>query len=104
MRCRRSITPLLCVCIDTVEKLAPYLEDNALSELLSARIRADKKLSTPFFSGLAPFLKRKNGGDEDRSPSILKEATAEISKVAAKVLGLKPTEGTSAYVATGNSA
>jgi hypothetical protein len=104
MRCRKSITPLLCVCIDTIEKLSPYLEDTALSDLLSARLRADKKLSSPFFSGLGPFLKRKNGGDEDRRPSILKEATAEVSKVAAKVLGLKPTEGAMANAGAGKSA
>jgi len=101
---RKSITSLLCVCVNTVEKLSPYLGDTALCELLSVLLRGDKKLSSPFFSELGPFLRRKNGGGEDRRPSMLKEGTTEVGKVAAKVLGLKPTEGTMASTGADNLA
>jgi hypothetical protein len=92
VRYRKSITPLLCMCVDSLEKLSPYLEDTRLSELLSVRLRGDKKLSTQFFDPLGPYLKQKNSGKEDRRPTILKDATFDVSRAAAEAFGLRTEE------------
>jgi hypothetical protein len=92
VRYRKSITPLLCMCVDSLEKLSPYLDDTRLSDLLSVRLRGDKKLSTQFFDPLGPYLKHKNSGKADRRPTILKDATFDVSKAAAEAFGLRPEE------------
>jgi len=89
-RYARSITPLLCICADTLEKLSPYLVDTRLSEVLSVRLRGDKKLSSPFFADVAPYMRRRDAGKPDRQPTVLKEATFAVTRAAADALGLKP--------------
>jgi hypothetical protein len=92
VRYQRSITPLLCICVDTLEKLSPYLEDTSLSEFFSSRLRGDKKLSAPFFASLQIVLDRKNRGQGDRQPTILRDATYAVIKGAADFLHLTPPE------------
>jgi hypothetical protein len=88
VRYRKSVTSLICICADSLEKLSPYLHDTRLSDLLSVRLRGDKKLSTQFFTHVGPYLKKKNGGKEVRQPTILKDATFDVVKAAAELLAL----------------
>jgi hypothetical protein len=90
VRYRTSITPLVCICVDSLEKLSPYLGDTALSEFFCSRIRADKKLSAPFFASLGPILEKKNRGQGDRQPTILRDATYAVTRRAAEFLRLLP--------------
>src|ERR1700722_5229179 len=90
VRYRKSITSLICICADSLEKLSPYLHDTRLSDILSVRLRSDKKLSNQFFTQVGPYLKKKNGGKEERQPTILKDATFDVVREAAEVLGLLP--------------
>ncbi len=90
IRYRKSITSLICMCVDSLEKLSPYLIDTALSDLLSVRLRGDKKLSTPFFADIGQYLKKKDGGKQARRPTILNDAAFDVSRVAADVFGILP--------------
>ena len=42
VRYQKSITPLICICADSLEKLSPYLKDIRFSEILSVRLRGDR--------------------------------------------------------------
>jgi hypothetical protein len=90
VRYRKSITSLLCMCVDSLEKLSPYLSDIALSDLLSVRLRGDKGLTSQFFTHLGPYLRRRTNEKGDRVPTVLKDATLDVSRAAADVFGLRP--------------
>jgi hypothetical protein len=45
VRYRKSVTSLICICADSLEKLSPYLHDTRLSDLLSVRLRGDKTVN-----------------------------------------------------------
>ena len=85
---QRSVTPCLCICSDTLEKLTPYLCDTSFADILSSRIRADKELCAPFFARIGSVLQRKNKGGTDRQPTLLKEATFAVKDVAREVYGV----------------
>ena len=90
VRYQKSITPLICICADSLEKLSPYLKDIRFSEILSVRLRGDKKLSTLFFQQVGPYLRKKDNTSEDRRPDVLKDATFDVSRAAAQAFGLLP--------------
>ncbi len=90
VRYQKAITPCVCICSDTLEKLTPYLSDTSLADILSSRIRNDKSLRAPFFARLGPILNRKNRGGADRQPTLLKDATFAVKEVARDVYGLSP--------------
>lgn len=90
VRYQKSITPLICICADSLEKLSPYLKDIRFSEILSVRLRGDKKLSTLFFQQVGPYLRKKDNTSEDRRPDVLKDATFDVSRAAARAFGLLP--------------
>ncbi len=90
VRYQKSITPLICICADSLEKLSPYLRDIRFSEILSVRLRGDKKLSTLFFQQVGPYLRKKDNTSEDRRPDVLKDATFDVSRAAARAFGLLP--------------
>ena len=71
-RYQKSVTSLICICADTLEKLSPYLNDIRLSDVLSVRLRGDKKLSSPFFQDVSPYLRKRGGTSEDRRPEVLR--------------------------------
>jgi hypothetical protein len=75
-------TQLVCMSVDVVEKLTPYLIDTRLPEILSDRMMSDRDLRAPFFLKPIPCLSRKG----TRPPYLLKELNAELSKVAAAFL------------------
>ena len=89
-RYQKSVTPLVCICADSLEKASPYLADVRLSDMLSVRIRGDKKLSSLFFEHVGPYLRKRDRASEDRRPEILKDATFDVSRTAARVFGLLP--------------
>jgi hypothetical protein len=90
VRYRKSITPLPSINVDCLEKLSPYLSGIELSELLSVRIRGVKKLSSHFFTDVGPYLRKRNAGEEDRRPTILRDATFDVGRAAAETLGIRP--------------
>jgi hypothetical protein len=91
-RYQKSVTSLICICADTLEKLSPYLNDIRLSDVLSVRLHGDKKLSSPFFQNVSPYLQKRGGTSEDRRPEVLKDATFDVSRTAARAFGLTPDE------------
>ena len=84
----KSVTSLLCLCADTIEKLSPYLSDTALSEFLSWRLRSDKQLRAPFFARNCPILEKRDLGNGNRQPTLLRDATFTVSGSAKRVLNL----------------
>jgi hypothetical protein len=84
---QKSITPCLCICADTLEKLTPYLSDTQLADILSSRMRNDKTLRAPFFARAGSIFKQKNKGGADRQPTLLKDATFAVNDVAREVFG-----------------
>jgi hypothetical protein len=86
-RYQKSITPCVCMCSDTLEKLTPYFCDTSFADILSSRIRNDKTLRAPFFARIGSVLRRKNKGGSDRQPTLLKEATFAVVEVAREVYG-----------------
>jgi hypothetical protein len=84
---QKSITPCLCICADTLEKLTAYLCDTSLADILSSRIRNEKTLRAPFFARAGSIFKHKNKGGGDRQPTLLKDATFAVKDVALQVFG-----------------
>ena len=54
-RYQKSVTSLICICADTLEKLSPYLNDIRLSDVLSVRLRGDKSSPVPFSKMSVPI-------------------------------------------------
>ena len=70
----RTVSPLCAVSIDDFERLAPYLVDVSLSEILLARLKGDKDLVFPLWLGDNAVLSNL----EPRDSPLL---TAEIEKL-----------------------
>jgi hypothetical protein len=73
---------LICMSVDVIEKLTPYLIDTRFSGILADRIMSDRDLRGPFFMKPLSSLSAKG----TRPPHLLRELNAELSKVAAAFL------------------
>ena len=73
---------LVCMSVDVVEKLTPYLVDTRFSGILADRMMADPDLRAPFF--MKPLSSLSARGT--RPPHLLRELNAELSRVAAAFL------------------
>ena len=80
-------TQLICMSVDVIEKLAPYLIDTGFSGILADRMMSDRDLRAPFFMKPLSSLSAKGS----RPPHLLKELNAELSRVAAAFLKVEPT-------------
>jgi hypothetical protein len=47
----RSVLPLSCISVDDLERLAPYLNDTALSDVIRGRIESERSLVSPLWAG-----------------------------------------------------
>jgi hypothetical protein len=70
----RTVSPLSAVSVDDFERLAPYLVDVSLHDILMARLNGDKDLVFPFWLGDNTVLSKL----ESRPSALL---TAEIEKL-----------------------
>lgn len=77
---------LICMSVDVVEKLTPYLIDTRFSGILADRIMSDPDLRAPFFMKPLSSLSAKG----TRPPHLLRELNAELSRVAATFLKVEP--------------
>jgi hypothetical protein len=87
----KAITPvyctqLVCMSVDVIEKLTPYLIDTRLPAILADRMMIDRDLRAPFFMKPISSLAAKG----TRPPHLLRELNAELSKVAAAFLKVEP--------------
>jgi hypothetical protein len=80
-------TQLICMSVDVIEKLTPYLLDTRLPAILADRMMVDRDLRAPFFMKPLSSLAAKG----TRPPHLLRELNAELSKVAAAFLKVEPT-------------
>jgi hypothetical protein len=78
---------LICMSVDVVEKLTPYLIDTRFSGILADRMMSDRDLRAPFFMKPLSSLSAKG----TRPPHLLRELNAELSKVAAAFLKVEQT-------------
>ena len=77
---------LICMSVDVVEKLTPYLIDTRFSGILADRMMSDPDLRAPFFMKPLSSLSAKG----TRPPHLLRELNAELSRVAAAFLKVEP--------------
>lgn len=77
---------LICMSVDVVEKLTPYLIDTRFSGILADRMMLDPDLRAPFFMK-PPYSLAAKGA---RPPHLLRELNAELSRVAAAFLKVEP--------------
>ena len=78
---------LICMSVDVIEKLTPYLIDTGFSGILADRMMSDRDLRAPFFMNPLSSLSAKG----TRPPHLLRELNAELSRVAAAFLKVEPT-------------
>ncbi len=79
-------TQVVCMSVDVIEKLTPYLIDTRLPAILADRMMIDRDLRAPFFMKPISSLAAKG----TRPPHLLRELNAELSKVAAAFLKVEP--------------
>jgi hypothetical protein len=85
----RSVTPLLSLSADDTEKLSPFLRDTPLDRILAARCKTERSLLAPFWTVGNREIEKKG----QRHPDILKQATRELFRESARILGLAPPLG-----------
>jgi hypothetical protein len=78
---------LICMSVDVIEKLTPYLIDTGFSGILADRMMSDRDLRAPFFMNSLASLSAKG----TRPPHLLRELNAELSRVATAFLKVEPT-------------
>ena len=79
-------TQLVCMSVDVIEKLTPYLIDTRIPEILSDRMMSDRDLRAPFF--LKPMRSLLRKGDPASSP--FEGAQCGTQQVAAVFLKVEP--------------
>jgi hypothetical protein len=84
----RTISPLCGVSVDDFERLAPYLVDTSLSEILMARINGDKELVFPLWLGDNAVL----NSLEPRPSPLLTAEIENLGEICCVRLGLPDDE------------
>jgi hypothetical protein len=79
-------TQLLCISVDVIEKISPYLSDTRIGAILADRLMFDPELRNPFFMIPTPTITARG----TRPPQILRSLNSELSRMVAAFLNPVP--------------